>query len=265
MATYAIGDIQGCFSALKRLLRKIGYERSDSLWFVGDLVNRGPESLATLRFVRDLGERAVSVLGNHDLHLLTVAAGHARAKPDDTIDDILKAPDRDDLLAWLRQQPLMHREGEYVIVHAGLLPQWTVDYAAKLAGEVERALRGDDFSPFVKSMYGNEPRSWSEELTGTARLRVITNALTRLRVCTADGAMDFAYKGTAEKVPEGYFPWFAVNHRRSADKTLIVGHWSALGVRLEPNLIALDSACFWGGKLTAVRLEDRTVFQVDCQ
>lgn len=265
MATYAIGDVQGCFSALKRLLQKIAHRPAqDRLWFVGDLVNRGSESLATLRFVRNLADRAVTVLGNHDLHLLTVAAGHTRAKAGDTLDEVLRAPDREELLGWLRQQPLMHREDGHVLVHAGLLPQWSIEQATGLAAEVETALRGEDFSPFVKVMYGNEPRSWSDDLGGNTRLRVITNALTRLRVCTTDGAMDFAYKGPPEEAPRGLLPWFDVPGRKSADETLIFGHWSALGHRMRDKLIALDSACFWGGKLTAVRLEDRALFQVDC-
>ena len=266
MATYAVGDVQGCFSALTALIKKIGYRPGqDRLWFVGDLVNRGPESLATLRFVRDLGSDAVTVLGNHDLHLLTVAAGHAGTKADDTLKDILLAPDRDELLLWLRQQPLLHREGNFVMVHAGLLPDWTVEDAARAAAQVEAALRGADFSPFVKAMYGNEPRSWSEDLTGTTRLRVITNALTRLRVCTPDGAMDFHFKGAPENAPIGLLPWFNIDHRKNADATIIFGHWSALGFRMQPNLIALDSGCLWGGSLTAVRLEDRAIYQVNCR
>ncbi|MFN0318062.1 MAG: symmetrical bis(5'-nucleosyl)-tetraphosphatase [Burkholderiales bacterium] len=265
MATYAIGDVQGCFSALKRLLLKIGHRPAqDRLWFVGDLVNRGSESLATLRFVRDLGEQAVTVLGNHDLHLLTVAAGHTRAKAGDTLDDVLGAPDREELLGWLRQQPLMHREDGHVMVHAGLLPQWSTGEAMVLAAEVETALRGEDFSPFVKAMYGNEPHRWSSDLEGHTRLRVITNALTRLRVCTPAGAMDFSFKGPPEKAPSGLLPWFDIPGRKSAGETLIFGHWSALGFHMQENLIGLDSACLWGGKLTAVRLEDRALFQVDC-
>ncbi len=265
MATYVIGDVQGCFSALTRLLQKIAHRPvQDRLWFVGDLVNRGTESLATLRFVRDLGDRALTVLGNHDLHLLTVAAGYTHLKSGDTLEDVLEAPDREELLGWLRQQPLMHREGGYVLVHAGVLPQWSAEQAAGLAAEVEAALRGEDFSPFVKAMYGNEPAHWSDTLQGNTRLRVITNALTRLRVCTSDGAMDLAFKGPPEKAPRGLLPWFDVPDRKSADETLIFGHWSALGFRMRSNLIALDSACFWGGKLTAVRLEDRAQFQVDC-
>jgi bis(5'-nucleosyl)-tetraphosphatase (symmetrical) len=266
MATYAIGDLQGCFSALKRLLGKIGHRPAqDRLWFVGDLVNRGSESLATLRFVRGLGEQAVTVLGNHDLHLLTVAAGYTRAKAGDTLDEILGAPDREELLGWLRRQPLMYRENGHVMVHAGLLPQWSTEEAMQLAGEVESTLRGEDFSAFVKAMYGNEPHCWSGDLEGHTRLRVITNALTRLRICTPGGAMDFSYKGPPDKAPGGFLPWFDIPGRKSADKTLIFGHWSALGFRMQDNLIALDSACLWGGKLTAVRLEDRAVFQEDCR
>lgn len=264
MATYAIGDVQGCFPALKRLLRKAAHNPArDTLWFVGDLVNRGAKSLAVLRFVKDLGGRAIVVLGNHDLHLLLVAAGHTRAKPGDTLGEILRAPDRDELLEWLRQRPLLHRQDGHVLVHAGLLPQWSVAKAAALAGEVEAALRGENFEPFAKSMYGNEPTSWSEDLRGNARLRVITNALTRLRMCTSAGEMDFSHKGPPEEAPAGLLPWFAVPGRKSAKETLITGHWSALGYRMSKHLIALDTGCVWGGKLTAVRLEDRAVFQVN--
>jgi bis(5'-nucleosyl)-tetraphosphatase (symmetrical) len=263
--TYAIGDVQGCFSALTRLLQAIEFNATrDRLWFVGDLVNRGPDSLATLRFVRDLGDRAITVLGNHDLHLLTVAAGLTKQKPDDTLEEILTAPDRDELLAWLRQLPMLHREGDYVLVHAGLLPQWSVDQAVELAHEVEAALRGEDFTPFIKSMYGNEPRIWSEDLTGTTRLRVITNVMTRLRVCTSEGRMDFAFKGPPEKVPKGYLPWFAIPQRKSSGQTVLFGHWSALGLFAGDNVIGLDSACFWGNQLSAMRLEDRAIFQVKC-
>lgn len=265
MATYAIGDVQGCFTALKSLLTAIAFRADrDRLWFVGDLVNRGPESLATLRFVRQLGGNAVTVLGNHDLHLLNVASGCRRARQDDTLDDILNAPDRESLLDWLRQQPLVHLEGEYLMVHAGLLPQWQADDAVKLAAEVELALRGTGFMDFMRGMYGDEPRTWSEELTGIDRLRVITNAMTRMRVCTAAGAMEFKFKSTPDKIPAGYFPWFDVPGRRSRDQVMVTGHWSALGLMMRPDLLALDSGCLWGGALTAVRLEDREVFQSAC-
>lgn len=266
MATYAIGDVQGCYDPLQRLLDLLCYDpQIDRLWFVGDLVNRGPQSLATLRFIRSLGEGAIAVLGNHDLHLLSIAAGVSRPKAGDTLEEILSAPDRDELLNWLRQRPLLHEAGEHIMVHAGVLPQWTRAQAKSLAAEVESALQSDNAARFFEAMYGDEPRQWSDTLIGSTRLRVITNALTRLRVCTAAGVMDLRYKGPADAIPAPYVPWFAVTTRRTSNDSLIVGHWSALGLRLERRLIALDSGCFWGGQLTAVRLEDRQVFQVNCR
>lgn len=265
MATYAIGDVQGCYDPLQRLLDRLRYDPdSDRLWFVGDLVNRGPQSLTTLRFIRSLGDRAIVVLGNHDLHLLSIAQGIGKSKAGDTLDEILAAPDCTELLTWLRWRPLLHHEGQYLMVHAGLLPQWSLTQAKSLAQEVEAALRGDEAERFFKFMYGDEPRVWSDDLEGPARLRMITNAMTRIRVCTADGVMDLRYKGPADAVPKNYLPWFAVPSRGTSDHTLIVGHWSALGLYMQPHLIALDSGCFWGGQLTAVRLEDRQVFQVNC-
>ena len=266
MATYAIGDVQGCFDELEGLLVAIGFDRSsDRLWFVGDLVNRGPKSLATLRFVKSLGDRAITVLGNHDLHLLAVAEGFAKRRYDDTIDDILAAPDAPELLAWLRSQPLLHREGEFLLVHAGLLPGWTADMAAGLSVEVERKLRGAGYAEFLSKLYGGKPDRWSDDLRGADRLRVIINAMTRMRFCSPEGVMEFETKGETTKAPAGYLPWFDVPGRRSADVTVVCGHWSALGVKLAPNLLALDSGCVWGGKLSAIRLEDRRLFQVHCR
>jgi bis(5'-nucleosyl)-tetraphosphatase (symmetrical) len=265
MATYAIGDLQGCLKPLRELLALVGFStRRDRLWFVGDLVNRGPESLATLRFVRDLGDTAVTVLGNHDLHLLAVMAGHARLRKGDTLEDILAAPDRDDLLDWLRNRRLLHRDGGYAMVHAGLLPQWDIDQAEALAAEVERTLRADDWRDFVAQMYGNRPDCWDDGLRGWDRLRVIVNAMTRLRVCDEKGRMEFSYKGDPADSPAGYRPWFEIPGRRSADTAVICGHWSALGLKITPNLLALDSGCLWGRQLSAVRLEDRRTFQVAC-
>ncbi len=265
MATYVIGDIQGCFNELDQLLKKICFDSAfDQLWFVGDLVNRGPDSLQVLRFVKSLGNRAITVLGNHDLHLLAVATGVAKLHPNDTLDDVLKAPDRNDLLAWLRHQRLLYVQDGYMLVHAGLLPHWTVNQAQTLAHEVELALRRDNFADFFKHMYGNSPRDWSDDLGGYKRLRVITNALTRMRICTPQGEMDFKFKGEVEKIPEGYMPWFDLPKRKSKDATVIFGHWSALGLKVTPNIIALDTGCLWGGALTAIRLEDRKVFQVAC-
>ena len=265
MATYAIGDLQGCFDPLQELLGETGFrEAEDRLWFVGDLVNRGPQSLEILRFVKGLGERAVSVLGNHDLHLLMVAEGRVKAHRKDTLGAILDAPDRDELLTWLRGLPLMHADGEYTMVHAGLLPSWSVRKALDLAREAEHALQGSDWRGLMAQMYGNQPDHWDDALSGYERLRVIINAMTRLRVCTPDGRMEFSHKGCIEDIPPGYVPWFAVPGRESANSTIICGHWSAIGLRAENNLLALDSGCLWGRRLSAVRLEDRRIYQVSC-
>jgi bis(5'-nucleosyl)-tetraphosphatase (symmetrical) len=264
MATYAIGDVQGCHDALVTLLHRIGFSGGDRLWFVGDLVNRGPQSLEVLRFVRALGDRAVVVLGNHDLHLLAFAAGLARRRDDDTLGDIVDAPDAAELLDWLRFRPMAHAEGEYLMVHAGLLPSWTVAKALDLAAEVEHELRVKRYRDFLAELYGSKPAYWSDEHTGMDRLRVIVNALTRMRFVSAEGVMEFATKGETAKAPPGYMPWFDVPGRASRGVTLVTGHWSALGLRIRPDLLALDTGCVWGGALTAVRLEDRQVFQLPC-
>jgi len=265
MATYAIGDLQGCFAPLERLLGQVRFDPSrDRAWFVGDLVNRGPDSLACLRFVRSLGAAAVAVLGNHDLHLLCVAEGIQKRKSRDTLDDVLEAPDRDELLRWLRHRPLFHVEGVHALVHAGLIASWSVKRAGELAREVEGALRGPDYRAFLERMYGDEPNAWSEELRGVERLRVIVNAMTRMRVCDERGAMMLRFKGEPEEAREGWTPWFDMPGRRSADHVMVCGHWSALGLEIRPDLLSLDSGCVWGRCLTAVRLEDRRVFQADC-
>ena len=265
MSTYAIGDVQGCYDQLRRLLDRVRFDpATDTLWLVGDLVNRGPQSLETLRFVRDLGDRAVTVLGNHDLHLLVVAAGMHKAHRGDTLDEILQAPDCEELLDWLRGRKLMHTGAGYAMVHAGLLPQWSIERACGLAAEAEAALQGPGYRDFLQNMYGNEPTAWREDLTGYDRLRVIINAMTRLRLCDAKGRMDFSHKTTLDDAPPGYFPWFAAPNRASAGTPIVCGHWAALGLMLEPDLVALDSGCVWGRRLSALRLEDRTLAQCDC-
>jgi bis(5'-nucleosyl)-tetraphosphatase (symmetrical) len=265
MTTYAIGDVQGCYDPLRALLDVIRFDpAADTLWFVGDLINRGPQSLETLRFVRSLGERAVTVLGNHDLHLLVVAAGVRKPHRGDTIDEILDAPDRDELLDWLRTRRMMHVEGGWAMVHAGLLPQWTIPQAQALAHEVETALRGPDYPGLLENMYGNAPDAWDDALTGYDRLRVIINAMTRLRLCDAAGRMDFAHKGSLEDAPAGLVPWFDVAGRGSAGTPIVCGHWAALGLTLKPDVLGIDSGCVWGRALSALRLEDRRVFQCDC-
>jgi bis(5'-nucleosyl)-tetraphosphatase (symmetrical) len=262
MATYAIGDIQGCYSVLRRMLDKLRFEPvRDHLWLVGDLVNRGPQSLAVLRFVKSLGTRATTVLGNHDLHLLVVAAGHVKQHQGDTLTAILRAPDRDELLDWLRRRKMMHAAGRYAMVHAGLLPQWSIATALTLAREVETALRSDDYGDFLRHMYGNQPDRWRGNLTGFDRLRVITNALTRLRLCTATGQMEFTHKGKPADLPRGYRPWFDAPRRRNRATTVIFGHWAALGLYMNSNVTGLDTGCVWGRELTALRLADGKIFQ----
>ena len=263
MSHYAIGDIQGCHAELCQLLEFIGFSpRNDRLWLVGDLVNRGPESLAVLREVKALGDCAFTVLGNHDFHLLTVGAGHAKTRRRDTIAPILDAPDRDELLHWLQRRPLVVVDGDFVLVHAGLLPAWTADVALALSREVEAMLAGRRADRFLRELYGDEPRAWRDELEGFDRLRVVVNACTRLRYCTAGGVMEFKEKRGPASTPEGFLPWFEHTNRASAGKTIVCGHWSTLELKLAPNLLMLDSGCLWGGTLTAIRLDDRRVYQV---
>ena len=261
MAVYAIGDVQGCFDELRKLLKDIAFDKAkDRLWFVGDLVNRGPKSRDTLRFVRDLGERAVTILGNHDLHLVTQREGFERRRKDDSFDDVLEAADAAELVAWLRTRPMMHAEGGYAMVHAGLLPQWPLAKALALAKEVEAALAARNYRDFLANMYGSQPDQWSDALRGWDRLRVIVNAMTRMRFCTPEGKMDLRTKSGAP--PRDYQPWFELRPKKEA--VLVCGHWSTLGLKLTPRLAALDTGCVWGGSLTALRLEDRKLFQVAC-
>jgi bis(5'-nucleosyl)-tetraphosphatase (symmetrical) len=266
LATYAIGDLQGCYAPLERLLDAIAFDRArDRLWFVGDLVNRGPDSARCLHFVRDLGDAAVSVLGNHDLHLLCVAEGiHGMGKRD-TLRDVLDDPDHAALLAWLRARPMMHVEDGWVLVHAGILPAWSVAQARDLAAELEASLHGSGYRELLANMFGDEPRAWRDDLRGWDRLRVVVNAMTRMRMCDAGGAMALGYKGEpGEDAPSGLVPWFDVSGRRSREATILFGHWSALGLRARRDVVGLDSGCVWGRSLTAMRLEDRAVFEVPC-
>ncbi|MCG6983963.1 MAG: symmetrical bis(5'-nucleosyl)-tetraphosphatase [Thiocapsa sp.] len=271
MPTFAIGDIQGCYRDLRRLLDAIRFDPgSDRLWFVGDLVNRGPDSLSVMRFVRDLDDRAVVVLGNHDLHLLALAAGNRRHAGKGTLDEILSAPDRDELLDWLRHRPLLHHDSDkgFTLIHAGLPPQWTLAEAQSCARELEAALRGPQCQAFLLEMYGNQPTRWSPDLTGIQRLRFITNCLTRLRFCTQEGALALAEKGDLGSQSRGLLPWFRVPGRRSRQERIIFGHWSTLGYRAEDNVWALDSGCLWGGALTAIRVHRRgsiTPVQIPCR
>jgi bis(5'-nucleosyl)-tetraphosphatase (symmetrical) len=267
MSIYAIGDVQGCFDALQTLLDKIHFDPvQDRLWFTGDLVNRGSRSLEVLRLVKSL--QAVAVLGNHDLHLLAVACGQARVAPRDTLGAILSAPDREELLGWLRHRPLFHHDPSlgYAIVHAGLLPQWDLVKANALAGEVEKVLQGTDYPEFLMRMYGDRPNQWRDELHGWGRLRVILNALTRLRYCDSEGRMDLGEKGQPGTQPDHLFPWFEVSTRKSRDANIVFGHWSTLGAWQGNGVVSLDSGCVWGGALTAARLEPGKVefYHVPC-
>lgn len=294
MATYAIGDVQGCFDPLQALLDIVSFNPAhDRLWFVGDLVNRGPQSLAVLRYIKSLGEAATVVLGNHDLHLILQAEGFGRTNKEDTLDEILTAPDREALLAWLRAQPLFHQEGTWAMVHAGLLPAWTVAQAKALSDEVSAALTASNYREFLAQMWGSEPRVWRDDLAGWDRLRVVVNAMTRMRYVTSKGAL--ALREPGAKAPPGQgpascVPWFAANNRASALKTfqqqtlatrsaskkadrqddarpppsIVCGHWSALGFYAQEDVVAIDTGCLWGGALTALRLENRQVFSLPC-
>lgn len=257
MAVYAIGDVQGCFDPLRALLDKLNYDPgADRLWFAGDLVNRGPQSLAVLRFVKTLPNANV-VLGNHDLHLLAVASGQAPHKKHDTFTDVLSAPDRDELLGWLRNCPLLHHDAElgYVLVHAGILPQWDLVTTLRLASEAGTYIRRSDNNELFTHMYGDLPDHWQDDLGGWARLRIIINAFTRLRYCDAHGRMDLRPKGRPGRQPLHLLPWFQVPGRLTRDTRIVFGHWSTLGIWDADGVTALDSGCLWGGKLTAVRLD----------
>ncbi|MGQ3000940.1 MAG: symmetrical bis(5'-nucleosyl)-tetraphosphatase [Hydrogenophaga sp.] len=257
MALYMIGDVQGCDAALGRLLDDIGFSPSrDTLYLLGDLVNRGPASLAVLRRLIALDGAAHCLLGNHDLHLLATAHGVRKPHRSDTVCDILAAPDREALLDWLRARPMALFEHGWLMVHAGVLPQWDVAGTLALAGELQAVLRSADWTGFLQEMYGNEPPLWSDSLRGAARLRVIVNAFTRLRFCTAQGVMEFDTKDSAGAAPEGFMPWFDVPGRRTEGVPIAFGHWSTLGAVQRHDLQALDTGCVWGGCLTAARITE---------
>lgn len=270
MALYLIGDVQGCDEALGRLLDTVGFSASrDTVYLLGDLVNRGPASAAVLRRVQALGASARCVLGNHDLSLLAVAEGFRSPRPGDTLDEVLQAPDRMEMLDWLRHQSLaLHAQG-LLMVHAGVLPAWDLTQVLALAGEVEAQLRGPDLRGFLATLFGNQPDHWREDLQGPDRWRVVVNALTRIRFVTPAGVMEMKASGPPRNAPPGHLPWFDAPGRRTADVTIAFGHWSALGVLRRPGLLALDSGCVWGGCLSALRLgaarEDDTLTQVACE
>jgi bis(5'-nucleosyl)-tetraphosphatase (symmetrical) len=270
MALYLIGDVQGCDAALERLLRKLEFSPSrDHAVLLGDLVNRGPDSAGVLRRLMRLDGSATCLLGNHDLSLLAVAHGVRKPRPDDTLDSVLQAPDRDAMLDWLKQQRMALDAYGVLMVHGGVLPQWDAKDTLRLAAEVETVLRGPELGEFLAQMYGNEPASWHGDLHGAERLRVIVNALTRLRFCTADGAMYLKAGGALDQAPPGTMPWFDVPGRRTADRPVAFGHWSQLGLLLRDDVIALDTGCVWGGCLSALRYDpatgSREVIQVDCE
>jgi bis(5'-nucleosyl)-tetraphosphatase (symmetrical) len=271
MRTYVIGDLQGCAHEAQLLLAQIDADSQGDarILFVGDLINRGPESLTALRRMKALSiesqGRVEALLGNHDLHLLAVAAGAQSLGKSDTLDEILAAPDRDQLIDWLRRRPLAMFVDAHLLVHAGVAPQWNAEKTMALAGEVEAVLRSEAWIAFLGQMYGNQPDRWDDALTGIPRLRCIVNVLTRMRLCAPDGTMDFAHKESdAGPAGSNLLPWFDLPNRRTADVTVVFGHWSALGLVLRPNLVGLDSGCVWGGKLSAVCLDDRSLLQVDC-
>lgn len=266
MATYAVGDIHGCFETFRRLLECIEFDPgSDRLWLVGDLVNGGPDSVEVLRWVRRHGDCTVTVLGNHDLHLLAVASGAVSMRDSDDFDDVLEASDRDELLGWLRRRPLVHREGDTLMVHAGLLPEWTLEDAVSLAGEVEEVLRSESADRFLDEMYGNRPRGWRSALEGIDRLRVIVNACTRLRALDGRGDIDFEFTDELEALPDFLTPWFEFHGAAWRGARVVCGHWSAIGYHRSGAVHALDSGCAWGARLTAMRLDDERLFQVDSE
>lgn len=258
---WAIGDLQGCAQPLRDLLAQPELAGADcQYWFAGDLVNRGPDSLGTLRHIIGLGRRAVSILGNHDLHLLAVAAGFRTPGKSDTFQDVLDAPDADKLITWLRHRPLMHRAHGYAMVHAGIAPGWTLDEAQARAHEVEAALRSPQWREALKGMYGDTPTTWQPDLTGDARRRVIINSFTRMRMCTAEGKMNLRHKGAPSHTSEVH-PWFDIPPVAPRKDTVIFGHWSTLGLLLRPDVICLDTGCVWGRWLTALRLGDHRIVQ----
>lgn len=269
MATYAIGDIQGCFEPLLQLLEKINFNKTnDRLWFTGDLVNRGPQSLETLRFIYGLKDHIITVLGNHDLTLLAVAYETTAYRPSHhTFEDILKAEDGPRLIEWLRHQPLMHYDEKlgYALSHAGIYPQWDLNLALTLAKEVGSALQGPYYRDYLKEMFGNEPLTWNENLSGYHRFRFIVNSFTRMRFCDPTGALELTIKESASNPPSGYFPWFLIPNRVNTDLKIIFGHWASLMGKSEtPNVFALDTGCVWGHSLTALRLEDGELFHTPC-
>jgi len=256
VAIYAIGDIQGCFNQLQKLLEKIEFNPAiDQLWFAGDLVNRGPDSLKTLRYIKSLGDSAICVLGNHDLHLLAISKKKQKPKVDDSLQKILNASDCDELLDWLRHLSLIHRTNNFCLIHAGLPPQWNIEQATLAAREVEEILVSDDYELLLNEMYGDFPNQWAESLKGWNRIRFIINCFTRMRYCDIQGKLDLSCKAAPGDQPKHLFPWFTIKDRKSHSTSIIFGHWSALGFYTGNNCYCLDTGCIWGGQLTALRID----------
>lgn len=269
MATYAVGDIQGCLTPLLSLLEQIDFDPAiDKLWVAGDLINRGPQSLETLRFIRKLGDSAVVVLGNHDLSFLAIAEGFQAMRDGDTVEEILRAPDCDELCYWLRQQKLVHHDPElaYTMVHAGIPPQWSIKKALRRSTEVEEVLQDDDrYQDFLLHMFGSEPRQWDKSLRGNDRLRIITNYFTRMRFCDAEGQLEFQAKSGPDSAPKGFKPWYKIKNRKASADRIVFGHWAALqGYADAEHVYALDTGCVWGGNLTVMCLEDQTRYSCAC-
>lgn len=266
MALYAIGDVQGCFDELRVLLTKIDFDkRTDRLWFTGDLVNRGPKSLETLRYIKSLGDAAITVLGNHDLHLLALHITGKPAKNDETLKPILDAPDRSELMDWLRHRPLIHTEKNFCLVHAGLPPNWKIEMAVSNAKQVERVLRCESAREYFDHMYGDSPKKWSESLGKWEKLRFITNCLTRMRYCDAAGNINLTEKGHPKDTDSSLIPWFEYPDRQNNNVDIVFGHWSTLGFCVKPGIYGIDTGCLWGGELSAIRLDGKEVYRVCIQ
>ena len=267
MATYAIGDLQGCYDSLIQLLEKLNFDKTkDTIWFAGDLVNRGPDSLSTLRFVKSLGDSAITVLGNHDLHLLAIAHNVKTTRSAD-LQRILDADDREELLQWLSTRPLLHHDKKlnYTITHAGIYPSWNLKQAKNYADELEYELK-NNLTEFLNNMYGDKPENWDESLTGFERLRFICNSFTRMRFCNQDGTLDFSSNGAPNTIPKDTVPWFEASERKAKNENLLFGHWSTLGEIKKDNVYPLDTGCVWGGKLTALRIDTNIAeyISIDC-
>lgn len=268
MATYAIGDIQGCYDGLQRLLEHVDFNPSDDyLWLVGDIINRGPHSLKTLRFIKALDSRATMVLGNHEIYALAAFHNIVSHDPNNTFYEIFKAANCDELLHWLRHRPLAHFDASHnaLMVHAGVPPIWSLNETLGYSKELEEALRSDDYVTLIREVFGNHPTEWTENLQGWRRYRYLIDGLTRIRFCTPQGTLDVKTKGGLDDAPTGYYPWFHCPQRKPIEADIVFGHWSTLGGYIENNLYGLDTGYIWGGSLTALRLEDKKVFQISAQ